>query len=202
MARRPVAGGSNGPAEKRSALQASSMEATVEVTMDDVRTTRTGRPDLVDVLGTVEGAMTKDVVSVSRDMLASEALALLVRNGVGGAPVIERGRVVGVVTVSDLSGRRAHAQRTGPFMRPDRGSTEWRVADWMTESAVTAFSEEPLADAVVRMDESQVDRLPVVDLNGRPIGLIARDDVVRAVARAARAVRADLEARRTFLEPD
>jgi CBS domain-containing protein len=41
-------------------------------------------------------------------------------------------------------------------------------------------------EAVIMMDDREVDRLPVVDVHGRPVGILAREDVVRAVARAGR----------------
>jgi CBS domain-containing protein len=36
------------------------------------------------------------------------------------------------------------------------------------------------------MDEAGVDRLPVVDDDGRPVGVVAREDIVRALANALR----------------
>ena len=129
--------------------------------------------------------MTRSVVSVPRDMPAAEALAYLLRHGVGGAPVVADGYVVGVITTSDLDAPHPYARETGPFLRPRHGGSEWQVRDLMTESAVTASPDEPLIDAVVRMARAHVDRLPVVDPDGHPIGIVARDDVVHALARAA-----------------
>jgi CBS domain-containing protein len=148
-------------------------------------TIRPERSELAEALGTVDGAMTKSVVSVPRDMPASEALAYLIRHGVGGAPVVEGDRVVGVVTTSDLAAPHPYARETGSFPRPHNGGSEWQVRDLMTESTVTASPDEPLVDAVVRMARARVDRLPVVDHDGRSIGILARDDVVRVLARTA-----------------
>jgi CBS domain-containing protein len=156
---------------------------------------------LVDLLGSVEGAMTKTVVSVTSAMPASDALAFLCRNGVGGAPVVEHERVVGVITISDLQGPHPYAHETGPFLRPHKGGSQWQVTDLMTKTAITAFPDEPLVDAVVRMTGAQVDRLPVVDRDGRPIGIVAREDVVRVLARASARQEAPTEPRPVLL-PD
>lgn len=153
------------------------------------------------ILGTVEQAMTRSVVSVSRDMSVSEALTFLYRNGVGGAPVLEKERVVGVVTISDLAAPHPYARETGPFLHPPNGGTEWHVRDLMTESAVTASADEPLIDAVVRMARARVDRLPVVDRAGRPVGIVARDDVVHVLARAAARQGTPVQAPRPVLVP-
>jgi CBS domain-containing protein len=160
------------------------------------------RSPCFDELGTVGAAMTKSVISVSSDMSASEAIAYLYRHGVGGAPVVDHERVDGVVTISDLAAPRPYALETGPFHRPHGGGSEWHVRDVMTESPVTASPEEPLVEAVVRMARARVDRLPVVDRDGRPIGILARDDVIRVLSRVAIRKEALIERRRPVLVPD
>jgi CBS domain-containing protein len=163
---------------------------------------RWGVHELVGALGTVEEAMTRTVVCVSPEMAAAEAATLLQRRGVGGAPVVRDGGVVGVVTSSDLASPHPYARETGPFLRPRGGASAWSVADLMTESAVTAFAAEPLAAAVMSMAAARVDRLPVVDEEGRPVGIVARDDVIRILARALTAATASGDRPRPYLLPD
>lgn len=170
--------------------------------MDRTVMPATARHDLVELLGMVNEAMTKALVVLSPEAPVSVAVAILDEHGVSGAPVVHGGHVVGVVTINDLVGRRTSAQHTGPFLRPLHEADGWGVADVMNETAVTASAEEPLVDAVLRMDEAQVGRLPVVDPDGRPIGILARDDVVRAVARAARRRSTAGTQRRPLLLPD
>jgi CBS-domain-containing membrane protein len=57
---------------------------------------------LVRQLGTVGEAMTRDVVLLEADMTAEMALRRLDQKAVSGAPVVDHGRVVGVVTRRDL----------------------------------------------------------------------------------------------------
>jgi CBS domain-containing protein len=170
--------------------------------MDKAMTPPTAGHDLVELLGTVSEAMTENPVAVSPEAPVSVALAILDERRVGGAPVVHGGRVVGVVTITDLVGRRTSAQHTGPFLRPHHEARDWSVADVMTETAVVASPGEPLVDAVLTMDEAGVDRLPVVGPDDRPVGILARGDVVRAVARAARHGGAGGTERRPFLLPD
>jgi CBS domain-containing protein len=170
--------------------------------MDRAMTPSTARHDLIELLGTVDRAMTKSLVVLSPEAPVSVALAILHEHGVGGAPVVHGGRVVGIVTGTDLVGRRISAQHTGPFLRPHHEARDWTVADVMTETAVVASPGESLVDAVLRMDESRVGRLPVVDPDGRPIGILARDDVVRAVAQAAQHGGTGGTERRPLLLPD
>ena len=146
---------------------------------------------LDELLGTVEGEMTTSIVTLDPDTRTSDAVAVLRRRGIGGAPVVEGRRVIGVATVSDLSALMPKAQSTGPFLRPQRGHPDWCVRDVMTETPVVTVPDEPLARAIVKMDDARVDRLPVVDTAGRPVGILSRDDVLRAVAKAARRQRPD-----------
>ena len=166
------------------------------------RGTTSLRPGWLDELGTVRAAMTRSVIAVAADVPAIEALTSMYRSGVGGAPVVEHGRVEGVVTTADLLAPRSFARETGPFLRPWGGALEWRVRDLMTASPLTASPDEPLIDAVIRMARAHVDRLPVVDTDGRPIGIVARDDVIRVLSRVAARRHTRIPARRPVLVPD
>lgn len=138
--------------------------------------------------GTVRDAMTTRVVTLEPGMRANEAALMLTEAGVAGGPVVEKGKVVGVITLRDLlerEGTTAH-QRTGPFLRGERRLSHLTVADVMTKDVLTTRTDWPLARAITAMEEAGVNRLPVVDHEGRPVGIIARDDVLRAVARALR----------------
>ena len=138
------------------------------------------------LLGTVGPAMTRDVVLLAADTTAVMALRRLEAKAVSGAPVVEHGRVVGVITQRDLlvptllddadgfpapGGARRHNRLDG-----------LRVSDLMTGEPVTAQPDWSLVRALRTMLVNGVNRLPVVDRAGRPLGVLTRDDVLRAVA--------------------
>jgi CBS domain-containing protein len=145
-----------------------------------------GAASLEHLLGTVGEAMTPQVVSVRVDTPADIALRRLEQAKVSGAPVVDGGRVAGVVTVRDLlapvrdGGR---AQTTGPFHRHEHHLTTYRVRDLMTTEPITASTDWSLARAVSAMDQVGINRVPVVDALGRPVGILTRDDVLRVLAR-------------------
>jgi CBS domain-containing protein len=145
-------------------------------------------------LGTVGRAMTSNVLELAPTLLASDAVRTLTEAGIAGAPVVEEGKVIGIITLRDLLDREAHAAAqvmTGPFLRGDRQLGALRVADVMTRDVFTAREDWPLSRAIMLMDDAGVNRLPVVDREERPIGILARDDVVRAVAMALREAQAE-----------
>jgi CBS domain-containing protein len=59
----------------------------------------------------------------------------------------------------------------------------------MTAEPVTARVDSGLAEAVLSMDEAGVNRIPVVDSGGRPVGIVTRDDVLHVLARGIRQLR-------------
>jgi CBS domain-containing protein len=128
------------------------------------------------LLGSVGGTMTQAVVLLAADMPAEWALRHLDRQAVSGGPVVDHGRVVGVVTRRDLL---VPVPERGSYADPLAGLG---VRDLMTEEPVTARPDWPLVRAVRAMVDHGVNRLPVVDQAGRPLGLLTRDDVLRAVA--------------------
>ncbi len=146
------------------------------------------RREAEKVFGTAGAAMTATVVTFEPDMRAGDVALRLGSEGVAGAPVIEGNRVVGVITLRDLLEREGHLapQTSGPFLRGERHLANLTVADVMTRDVVTIRATEPLIRAIDLMDAVGVNRLPVVDDAGRSVGILARDDVIRAVARVVR----------------
>jgi CBS domain-containing protein len=136
------------------------------------------------LLGSVGEAMTKSVVTLSEDTMGGEAARILEHAGVSGAPVTREGNVVGVVTLKDLMTRVGASQvsPTGPFHRFEHLLAGIEVGEVMSRDVVKARAAWSLARAIDAMDRAGVNRLPVVDETGHPVGILTRDDVIRAVA--------------------
>jgi predicted transcriptional regulator len=141
------------------------------------------------LLGTVGETMRRDVVLLAADMEAERAVHQLERKAISGAPVIDRGRVVGVITLRDLL---VPTLLDHPGNSPNGHSTYGhrlaglRVHDLMSGDPLTARPDWPLLRAIQTMVDSGVNRLPVVDQNDRPLGLLTRDDVLCILVRRAR----------------
>jgi CBS domain-containing protein len=144
--------------------------------------------ELDGLLGTVADAMRAEVLLVDPDTPADVAARRLEREGISGAPVVRRGHVVGVVTLRDLfaAGKPHEAsQTTGPFLRHETELAGYRVDELMTHRPVTVQSAWPLTRAVALMVAQGVNRLPVVGEDAHVVGILTRDDVLRAIAAAA-----------------
>jgi CBS domain-containing protein len=147
---------------------------------------RSPRSGFVQAMGPVERAMSRDIVVLASDTHVGEALALMEGEHARWGLVVEAGGVIGIVGIRDLLDVRTLAWRTGTLWGPGRGHTGWRVADVMTPCESVVSPTDPLALALVKLDEGELDHLPVVDEGGALVGLLSRRDAIHALAELVR----------------
>lgn len=119
----------------------------------------------------VEQAMTREVVTVSPDMTIAEFREVLRRHRISGTPVVQDGRMVGIISIEDLI--KALAE----------GALEAKIRDRMTLNPVTLYADEPLIHAVSKFSRLGYGRFPVVNREGELVGIIVQGDIVRALLR-------------------
>ncbi len=136
--------------------------------------------------------MTKDVIAVKRDADLHEAAKLLSEFRISGMPVVdERHRVIGVLSEADilaLAGmKREHTFKD--ILRhllgeplPSRKSGE-NVGDVMSTPPMTIGPDSDIREVAAVLDARRIKRLPVVDGEGKLIGIISRADIVRAMGK-------------------
>jgi CBS domain-containing protein len=149
----------------------------------------------------VGDVMTTTVVSTEPTATYQQLVRLLATHGISGVPVIDSlGRVVGVVSETDLIDRLDTVPRR--WWRRRRGSKRGLTArELMTSPPVTAMATTPLAEAVRRMRDADVTRLPVVSELGVLVGIVSRADLLRIFMRDDDVVAAEVTEvlRRVFL---
>jgi acetoin utilization protein AcuB len=120
--------------------------------------------------------MTSPPILIQARQSAPEALDFMEQRKVRRLPVEEEGRLVGIVTKTDLQ------SKLGPF------PISWRrlrlyVTDVMTRDPVTVGPDEPLEQAATLMLTHKISGLPVV-ADGRVVGIVTESDVFRAFCEA------------------
>jgi CBS domain-containing protein len=140
----------------------------------------------------VREAMQVPVVTVRDDDGVAHAARVLLHHRISSVPVVDGDdRLVGMVSESDLlRGRvgrdpRAHVLAGGE----DEDASLRLVSDVMTPRVLTVDMRADLADAAALLLDHAVKALPVLD-NRRLVGVLARRDVLRAVAHPDEEVRA------------
>ena len=126
----------------------------------------------------VRDSMTRELVTVGPETAAAEALALCRENRIRHLPVLEGGRLVGVISDRDL---RAAIPALGDSARAE-ALQHVRVASEMIRDAVTARPEDPIEDAAMMMYERKIGCLPVIDGEDL-VGIVTSSDVLRALVR-------------------
>ncbi|KAG5180370.1 myosin 29 [Tribonema minus] len=124
-----------------------------------------GEPSLQDVLKTAGQAMFVSPRDTVRD--AATAMA----NGRKAVVVVERGKLVGILTPKDLLNR---------VLAKDRSPDDTLVSEVMTPNPDSVPADMPVLDALHQMHEQRYLHLPVVDANGRVMGLVDVMEIINA----------------------
>ncbi|TAL15923.1 CBS domain-containing protein [bacterium] len=145
---------------------------------------------------TARDLMTREVHTVTPNTGLKELAKLFAEKRVGGFPVVEAGRVVGVVTESDLIHRdeRIHIPTfftlfdavlplggEKKFEEEMRKMAATTVAEIMTQDPIVLSPDATLTQMATAMGEKGVHTLPVVDAEGKLVGVVGKLDLIRAM---------------------
>jgi len=164
----------------------------------------------------VRDVMTKDVVSIRPFATLKEAAELLVQHRISGLPVVDGdGRVVGVLSEGDILFREREAPEPkgllARLLEVEPLDVKWKLEAHtagaaMTAPPVTISPRKAVSEAASVMIDAGVNRLPVVDDEGRLLGIVTRADLVRAFIRSdaeiEREIREDVLTRTLWLSPE
>jgi CBS domain-containing protein len=119
---------------------------------------------------TVQEVMTPNPTAITPDTPAREAARIMKDEDTGVLPIVEGERLVGVITDRDLALR---------ILGEDR-SPDTAVSEIASKELVTVDPQQSLEEAARLMAEHQVRRLPVVEEDGRLVGILAQKDLAEA----------------------
>jgi CBS domain-containing protein len=152
----------------------------------------------------VTDIMNQKVITVAPDTTVRECIKLLRENNISGAPVVTDSDLVGIVTENDILSLLEIPEHTGYWlpspleiievpvreiierlelrdsMTEDVG--EWKVDRVMTKPVHTISADADIETATEHMIRHKINRLPVVDKNGKLIGIVTRGDIIRGIA--------------------
>lgn len=114
--------------------------------------------------------MTQNPRAVDAEKPVSEAAKLMRDEDVGLAPIVEGDRLVGTLTDRDIAIR---------VVAEGRDPESTTVREVASSELVTIDPDQSLDEALRLMAQHQVRRLPVVEEDGRLVGIVAQADVAR-----------------------
>lgn len=101
--------------------------------------------------------------AITADVLDSvgQAALLMEKHGIGGLPVLDNGKLCGIITSRDV--RRAHPNRI--------------VADAMSRNVIYVYNNTSLWHAIKLIEEKKLERLPVIE-NNKLVGVVTKTDIL------------------------
>lgn len=118
----------------------------------------------------IREVMTSNPRTIEPDKPVADAAKLMRDEDVGLAPIVEGDRLVGALTDRDIA-IRVVAEGKDPASTP--------VREVASTDVVTVDPEQDLDEALNLMAQHQVRRIPVVEQDGRLVGVVAQADVAR-----------------------
>ncbi|HYV46908.1 MAG TPA: CBS domain-containing protein [Myxococcaceae bacterium] len=117
---------------------------------------------------TAADMMSRDPVAARMTDSLSTAVKLFQTHSVHHLPVVERGKLVGLVTREDCLRARVNGAHAGTVLK-----------DLMTHPVLTVTPETPLRATLDRLLERRFGCLPVVEADGALVGIITSTDFAR-----------------------
>jgi CBS domain-containing protein/anti-sigma regulatory factor (Ser/Thr protein kinase) len=115
----------------------------------------------------VSEVMTRNVAMVEPEMRMSELRQILRTKRISGTPVVSQDRLVGIISIEDFI--------NWLTCGPDQAT----IGDLMTRDVTTIYEDEPLVQAVSRLDRYGYGRLPVLQRDGQKlVGVVTKGDIV------------------------
>jgi CBS domain-containing protein len=118
----------------------------------------------------VREVMTSNPCSIDAGKSVAYAAKMMRDEDVGIAPIVEGDRLVGVLTDRDIAVR---------VVAEGRDPEEVKVTEVASRDVVTLDPQQDLDEALRLMARNQVRRLPVVEEDGRLVGVVAQADVAQ-----------------------
>lgn len=115
--------------------------------------------------------MTREVITVTENDSIEDLHNIMLKNRINHLPVVEEGRLIGIITRSDI-------RQALTSLQFDK--TKSKVKDFMVREVTTVNEYDTLEDALVIIFQKKVGSLPVVQNNNKLVGIITRHDIMNA----------------------
>ena len=125
--------------------------------------------------------MTRDVITITPNTTLPEAHRLMTEKGIRRLPVIENGRLVGIVTRGDIRGAEPSGATSLSIWEVNYLLAKLHIGEIMKRNPITISQEATIGEAARLMLENKISGLPVVDGDRQVVGIITESDIFRLV---------------------
>lgn len=134
----------------------------------------------------VRDIMTTPAVVISPDTPVPTANALMKERRIRHLPVVENGRLVGIISRGDLREASMTASINADSYELHFMLSRLTIGKLMSRKVHTITPDAPVVHAAELMTEHKIASLPVVDESGRVIGIVTESDLLRMLVRKLR----------------
>jgi len=127
----------------------------------------------------IENRMSSPVTTVESDMRIMDALDLMKRNNIRRTPVVDKGKLVGIVSDKDLLNASASDATSLSVWELNYLIAKITVRQVMSKQVVTVTPDTPIEEAAHLMAANKIGGLPVTQ-GGKVVGLITETDLFKA----------------------
>ncbi|MGB9640968.1 MAG: CBS domain-containing protein [Anaerolineales bacterium] len=127
----------------------------------------------------IKDYMTTKVITISSDKTLPDAYWLMVENKISRVPVVDKGKLVGLVTLEDLRRAEPPMGLNLDLVKITDRLSKITVAQVMTKQLITIHPDANLVEAARIMLEKKISALPVMQ-NEALVGIIADRDILKA----------------------
>jgi len=153
----------------------------------------------------VRDIMERRVITVSPKDSIVKVLRIFSKRKISGVPVVEGGKLVGIITDGDIIANldiytpKIHFSSSPDFLlilaglKSRRGMDEiekemqvmkkFKVQDFMTKDVITAKPEDSIVKVARIMHKNGIKRVPILSKKGKLVGIVARQDIIRAFSK-------------------
>lgn len=134
----------------------------------------------------VRDIMTSPAIVISPDTPVPAAMTLMRDRGIRHLPVVERGRLVGIISRGDLREASISAAINADIYELNFMLHKLTVSKLMSRKVMTVTPDAPVVHAAEMMTENKIAGLPVVDPSGNVIGIVTESDLLKMLVRKLR----------------
>ncbi len=125
--------------------------------------------------------MSEKVITIEASETLSEAINTLKRNKIRRLPVLDKEKLVGIVSDRDLKEAAPSKATSLDIWEVHYLMSKIKVKDVMTARPLTITADMTIEKAAILMHDKKIGGLPVVDGSGRLIGMLTENDIFKAL---------------------
>lgn len=128
--------------------------------------------------------MTSPVITVSPSTSISAAHQIMKENGIRRVPVVENDHLVGIITIGDVREASPSDATTLSIWELNYLWAQLTVDKVMTQHVITVGPDTPILDAANLMLEHKISGLPVLNDEGKLVGILTESDIFRMLVKS------------------